>query len=94
LKKKKLNYSEPIVNLINSYVEKGNSYIDSILELEYHLKMEAYEIVELLPEYLINIIKKEFIEKNYKINLNKTDTRLKKSMSNKKDISSILSILK
>lgn len=62
--KKDKNINVHLIELVQDYANKGNSYIDSIIEVGEVLGMEVCEITELLSEEMLDKVKVEFSTKN------------------------------
>lgn len=77
MKKKTLQYSAHLVSLLNEFREKGVSYVDGLIELQDLLKIDFDDLIEMLPENIIKKIKKDFIDRKYRIKLTKEEQLLK-----------------
>jgi len=63
-KKRIKNVNLNIVQQMFNYEKKGVSYIDSLVELHTILKIDMEDLVEMLPDNILNEIKIEFAKKN------------------------------
>ena len=95
MKKKQIYYSTSLVSQLREFYKKGISYIDALVEIQLKTDIEFEELVEMLPEYMVNLIKEEFINKKFRVDLNITDSKLKKKMENRSvDITKLLNLKK
>lgn len=80
-KEKIINYE--LVKALNDYKERGFSYIDALVDIQENFDVDADDLVDVLPDEIIEDIKIEFADKKMIRNKKLRDTAdMKKGIEN------------
>ena len=80
-KEKIINYE--LIKMLNDYKDRGLSYIDALVDIQEKYEVDADDLVDVLPDEIIEDIKIEFANKKMIRNKKLRDTAdMKKGIEN------------
>jgi len=62
-KKREKNIDYDLINKIYSFIKKGSTYIEALVEInDENTTLDMYDLADRLPDSIIDELKKEFVE--------------------------------